>query len=377
MIDNRLIHFIRKEILQLLRDPRLLIIAIAVPIVQLMILGYIATTDIKHVRTAILDEDRSFYARNYLQSFTNSGYFDFKYYISNDQQISQLLDSGRAQLVLHVPLKFKKKIVRGETATVQAILDGTNSSGATIIQGYLSRINFKNSRKLMEKQLVRRGLRPDSLDLLDLQTRIWYNPELKSVNFMVPAIFALIIMIESIILTSASIIKEKERGTMEMLISTPLKPYEIILGKLLPSVIVAYVDIMLAFLVAVFWFRVPMQGSFPLFFVLSGVFLLTGLGLGVFISTISYSQRQAIMAALFVLLPSFIISGFIFPIANMPKIIQPLTYLIPVRYFLVIVRGLFLKGIGLKYLWGEIWPLLIFGTIILTLSIVRFKKKIE
>jgi ABC-2 type transport system permease protein len=229
----------------------------------------------------------------------------------------------------------------------------------------------------MAEQLARRGLRSESLDLLDLQTRVWYNPELKSVNFMVPAIFALIIMIESIILTSASIIKEKERGTMEMLISTPLRPYELILGKLLPSVIVAYFDIALAFLLAVLWFRVPMQGSIPLFFGLGGIFLLTGLGLGVFISTISSSQRQAMMATLFVLIPSFIISGFIFPIANMPKFIQPLTYLIPVRYFLVIVRGIFLKGVGLKYLWNEVWPLLIFGAVLLALSILRFRKRIE
>jgi len=376
-MDYRLFHFIKKEILQLLRDPRLLVIAILVPVMQLLILGYVATTDIKHVRTAIYDEDKSYYERTYLQGFKNSGYFDFNHYISNTKQISDLLDSGRVQLVLHLPVDFGKRIVRGETADVQAVIDGTNSSSATIIQGYISQINFMYSRKIMEEQIARRGLRPGSLELLDLQTRVWYNPELKSVNFMVPAIFALIIMIESMILTSASIIKEKERGTMEMLMSTPLKPYELILGKLLPSVIVAYLDITLAFLVAVLWFRVPVQGSVTLFFILGGVFLLSGLGMGVFISTVSSSQRQAIMSVLFVMIPSFIISGFIFPIANMPKFIQPLTYLIPVRYYLVIVRGIFLKGIGMKYLWQEVWPLLIFGGILLTLSILRFRKRIE
>jgi ABC-2 type transport system permease protein len=377
MLDSRLIYFIRKEILQLLRDPRLLVIAILVPITQLMILGYVATTDIKHVRTAVFNEDKSYYERAYLRSFENSGYFDLAYYVTDDKQVIRLLDGGRAKLALHVPVDFGRKIVRGETASVQVILDGTNSSAATIIQGYISQINFINSRKILEEQLARRGLRADSLELLDLQTRVWYNPELKSVNYMVPAIFALIIMIESIILTSASIIKEKERGTMEMLISTPLQPYELILGKLLPSVIVAYLDIAMAFLVAVLWFKVPVHGSIALFFILGGVFLLTGLGLGVFISTVSSSQRQAMMATLFVLIPSFIISGFIFPIANMPKLIQPLTYLIPVRYYLVIVRGIFLKGVGMRYLWEEVWPLLVFGSVLLILSVLRFRKRIE
>lgn len=375
--DSRLWHFIRKEILQLLRDPRLLVIAIMVPIIQLLLLGYVATTDIKHVRTAVFDEDRSYYSRAYLQSFENSGYFNFRYQLNSDKKIGPLLDGGYAQLALHVPADFGQRVVRGQGANVQALLDGTNASAATIIQGYISQISFNYSRAITAERMRRRGLSPANLDLLDLQTRIWYNPELKSVNFMVPAIFALIIMIESMILTSASIIKEKEKGTMEMLIVTPLRPYELILGKLLPTVIVAYLDIALAFLIAVLWFQVPVQGSIPLFFVLSGIFLLTGLGMGIFISTISYSQRQSIMAVLFVLIPSFIISGFIFPIANMPRVIQPITYLIPVRYYLVIVRGIFLKGNGMKYLWEEVWPLSIFAVILLTLSIFRFRKRIE
>jgi ABC-2 type transport system permease protein len=376
-MDSRLFHFIKKEFIQLFRDRTMLILALGIPMIQLMALGYVATTDIKHVRTIILDEDRSFYSRLYLKSFKNSGYFDFNYYVGSNKQIDDLMNHDRAKLSLHIPAGFGEKIVRGETAPIQAILDGTNSSAATIIQGYVNQISFINAKKIMEEQLARRGVGLRSMELLDLQTRVWYNPELKSVNFMVPAVFALIIMLQSMYLTSWPIMKEKVKGTMEMLMSTPLKPYELILGKLLPAVIVAYLDVALAFLVAILWFKIPMQGSVLLFFALSGVFLLSGLGIGIFMSTISSSARQLIMAGLFVVLPSQIISGFVFPIANMPKIIQPITYLIPVRYYMVIVRGIFLKGIGLKYLWSETWPLLVFGSVLLTLSILRFRKRIE
>jgi ABC-2 type transport system permease protein len=194
---------------------------------------------------------------------------------------------------------------------------------------------------------------------------------------MVPAVFALILTIISMLLTAFSIVKEKESGTMEQLVVTPLKPYELILGKLLPFSIVAFLDITLVFLVATLWFRVPMHGSAPLLFALGAIFLTAGLGLGVFISTISRNQRQAMMSALFVVIPSMILSGFIFPIANMPGIIQAATYLIPVTYFLAIVRGIFLKGIGLKYLWPQVWPMALIGVILLAVSILRFRKRIE
>lgn len=194
---------------------------------------------------------------------------------------------------------------------------------------------------------------------------------------MVPAIFALLLMIESTILTSAAIVKEKERGTMELLVTTPLKPHELILGKLLPYAIVAFLDIIIVFLVATLWFKVPFRGSLILLFSLGALFLTAGLGLGVFISTISRTQRQTMLSVVFIMIPSIILSGFIFPIANMPQAIQALTYLIPIRYFLVIVRGIFLKGIGINYLWPEVWPLILFGAVILTLSILRFKKKID
>lgn len=361
-MDSRLFHFVKKEFLQLKRDPRMLYVAILVPVIQLLLLGYVASTDIKHVSTAVFDQDKTSYSRAYVESFKNSGYFDLNYDVKNDQEIRYLLDSGRVKLALHVPPGFGRKKVRREPVSVQAVIDGENSSAATIISGYINQINFRNA-----------GIPAP----LDLEVRVWYNPEMKSVNFMVPAIFAMILTIVSMLLTAFSIVKEKERGTMEQLIVSPLKPSELILGKLLPFTIVALLDMALVYLVARCWFHVPMQGSVVLLFALSAVFLTTGLGLGMFISTISRNQRQAMLSALFIVIPSIVLSGFIFPIANMPGVIQAVTYLIPIRYFLIIVRGIFLKGIGFNYLWSQALSLLVFGGLILFLSIVRFRKKLE
>jgi len=366
---SRLFTFIKKEFLQLKRDPRMLWVAIFAPLIQLLIFGYIASLDVKHISTAVYDEDHTYYSRTYLESFRNSGYFDLNYYAANQDELKTLLDAGKVKLALHFPPGFGKKILKREPATVQALLDGENSSLATIVKGYLDQINTQNALKFLPQNL--------SFNPLEVQVRLLYNPQLKSVYFMVPAIFALVLMIESMLLTSFSIVKEKEKGTIEQLMVTPLGAYELILGKLIPFSLVAMLDIFLVFLVATLWFRVPLHGNVFLLFGLGAIFLATGLGLGLFISTISETQRQAMLSAIFVLAPSLVLSGFIFPIANMPKAIQILTYLIPARYFLIMVRGIFLKGIGLRYLWPEVLSLVVFGSSILALSILRFRKKIE
>ncbi|OGC37324.1 hypothetical protein A2526_04365, partial [candidate division WOR-1 bacterium RIFOXYD2_FULL_36_8] len=334
------------------------------------------------VKTAVLDQDRSSYSRNYIQSFKNSGYFNINYYVHNQRELTDLLDRGKVKLAIVILHGFGRKVARYESADVQAIIDGSNSSIATIIQSYIERINFINSNALLQKKLARFEMGGDRFDQeiqsvgVNLEQRVWYNPELKSINFMVPAIFAQILMLVSMFLTTAAIVKEKENGTMEMLIVTPLKSYELILGKLIPFIIVALTDIALVFLAITILFGIPMKGSILLLFLLGLLFASAGLGIGVFISTISQTQRQAIMASSFIMMPFFILSGFIFPIANMPKPIQFLTIFIPLRYFLSIVRGLFLKGIGLNYLWPDIWPLFVIAVVVLTLSILRFRKKL-
>lgn len=375
-MDSRLFHFIKKEFLQLSRDPRLVFIALLAPVIQLIIFGYIASTDINHISTVVLDRDKSVYSRAYLQSFRNSGYFDFNYFAQNQKEVRYLIDSGRARLALSLPVDFGKKIVRGETVSVQAIIDGTNSSTAGIIQGYINQINFGRAQILLQDRLAHAGL-PVDLQLLNVETRVWYNPDLKSINYMVPGVFANVLMMISMILTSASIIKEKERGTMEMLAVTPLRPTELILGKLIPFALVAFFDIVLVFLVSTLWFNIRLKGSVMELFFLGSVFMLTGLGLGVFLSVISQTQRQAMMTTVFVIMPQIVLSGFIFPIANMPWLIQLVTYIIPLRYFLEIVRSIFLKGAGIRYLWGDVWPMALIGVVLLVLSVARFHKKIE
>jgi len=376
-MDSRLFHFIIKEFRQLFRDQRMLRVALIMPVIQLLMFGYIASTDLKNVPIVIMDEDKTSLSRAYIKSIENAGNFDLKYYVDDESQFSRLLDSGKAALAVHIPRNFKKTLMSGGSADIQAIIDGSNSSNATIILGYMNQINFSNSNAVLRDRLNKAGMNAAVYSPFDLQTRVWYNPNLKSLYFMVPAIFAQILMMISMILTMFSIVKEKENGTIEQLMVTPLRPYELILGKLIPSISVAVVDSVFAFLVAVLWFRVPIHGSVVLLFVLGMIFSITGLGIGLFISTISRNQRQAIMTNNLIMSPQFILSGFIFPIASMPSIIQALTYFIPLRYFLIIVRGIFLKGIGIRYLWDEVWPMLIFSSVILGLSVARFRKKIE
>ena len=370
LFDSRIAHFIKKEFRQLIHDPRMLALALVAPVLQLIILGYVASTDIKHVRTVVFDESRSYYSRTYLESLSNSGYFDLKHYVTSDKEIKWLIDSDQADVGIHIPYDFATRIVRGDTAQVQADIDGSNSSFATIVQGYLMQINFANAQSLMASRMGA------SAGLFDLRLRIWYNPDLKSVNFMVPSIFAQLLLIISMMLTASSIVKEKEGGTLEMLSVTPLKPFELILGKMLPFAILSIIDIALVLLVSTFWFGVPLRGSVLLLFLLGGVFLLSGLGLGLFVSTMCETERQASMTNNIVTAPMFMLSGFTFPISNMPWAIQLITYLMPTRYFLNIVRNLFLKGVGMKYLWADTWPLLILGAVLILLSVARFRKRL-
>jgi len=367
-MDSRIYHFIVKEFRQLFRDPRMLRTVLVMPIIQLLMFGYIATLDIKHIPTAVMDEDRSSFSRAYMRNMANAGYFDLKYYVNSEQEFTRLLDSGKVSIVVRFPKDFKKNIVAGGSSDVQAVLDGSNSSNATIISGYMSQLNLSFSNGILTDRMNRSGLSGKGSSLLDLEPRIWYNPELTSLYYMVPAIFAQVLMMISMILTMFSVVKEKERGTIEQLIVTPLRPYELIIGKIVPPVTVAFTDTLLAFLVATLWFRVPMHGI---------LFSCTGLAIALLVSTVAANQRQAIMTNNLIMSPQFILSGFFFPIASMPVAIQWLTRLIPLRYFLVIVRSIFLKGTGLRYLWPEVWPMIIFVAVMLSLSIARFRSKLE
>jgi ABC-2 type transport system permease protein len=283
------------------------------------------------------------------------------------------MDAGTVRVGIVIPPRFAARLARGETARVQLLLDGTDSNTANVAQGYVTQIVNAESSRIMLERLGPKATAPLAVEP---SVRIWFNPELKSANFMVPGVVALILTIVTMTMTATAIVKEKERGTIEQLVVSPLRPIELILGKALPFVLIGYLDIFVVVLAGVLWFRVPIAGSFPLLLLLSGLYIMTTLGLGLLMSTVSQTQQQAMMLGFFANPPFMLLSGFIFPIASMPEPMQLLTYIIPLRYFLVIIRGIFLKGVGIDVLWPQALALLVFGAAVLTLSTLRFHKRL-
>ena len=373
---RRVLCIMRKEFIQLRRDPKLLRIVILAPVLQLFVFGYAATTDVRHISTGVYDADRTAASRDLIERFVRSGYFDLDHYLQRPDEISRLLDAGRAQVVLQIPRGFARDLERGRSAQVQIIVDGSDSMTAGIISGYVGDLIRQYSTQVMVDRTHRIRSRAPRVPGIESRLRVWYNPELKSVNYMVPGVLCTILLIVTTVLTAAAIVKEREIGTLEQLIVTPIKPRELMIGKTIPFVAIGYVDMLLVLTVAVLWFRVPIAGNVPLLFALSAVFLLTSLGVGLFISTVSLTQQQAMMTSFFFILPSIILSGFLFPIENMPRSIQWITYAIPLRYFLAIIRGIFLKGSGLDLLWPNVVALAGFGIVIITLSALRFSKRL-
>jgi ABC-2 type transport system permease protein len=343
----------------------------------LILLGYAANLDVKNLPLLICDLDHSPQSRELIAAFPNSGYFIIKDFIFDLRRIDHYLDHGECAMAVVIPPDFARKLTADECPQLQLIVDGSETNSATIGLNYASMIVSRYSHKIILQRIEKlksSGLKPI---LVNPEVRVWYNPELKSRNFMVPGVLALLLMVVSLILTSLAIVKEKEIGTIEQLIVTPIKPYQLIIGKLTPFVMVSVVDIILVLSVSYFWFRVPIRGSVFLLLGLCLTFLLTTLGLGLFVSTVSKNQHQAMVTAVFfVMMPMVFLSGFVFPIENMPKIIQAVTYLLPLRYFFIIIRGLFLKGVGVVQLWNEALILLLYGLGILAVSILRFRKRL-
>lgn len=356
-----------KELIQLSRDKRMYPILIIAPVIQLILLGYAATFDIENLPLAVNDKSRSSLSREYLDKFKSSSCFKIRMQAS-DEKVEEEIMSGRAKLGLNIPPDFQRKIKRMQTTYTQLIIDGSDSNTGVIAANYARIISQKFSLDLLKDK-------KNNIPV-DFRLRVWYNPELKSRNFMVPAVIVMILLITTMMLSGMSMVKEKETGTMESLIVTPIKPLELIIGKLIPFISIAYFNLTLVVLVGIYWFGVPFKGSFLLLFLLSGIFLLTTLGLGLFISTISQNQQQAMMTAFFLMLPLSILSGFMFPISSMPVAVQYLTYLNPLRYFLVIIRGIFLKANGIDILWSQALALFVLGFTIITLSSRRFRKKL-
>ncbi len=370
---RRLRTLVKKEFIQIRRDRRILPILVIMPVLQLVILGYAVSSDIKNLRTAVCDLDRTPASRALIDRFATSGYFDIRHMVSDDRQIKPLVDAGQARVGLVIPPRFAARLARQETATIQLLLDGTDSNTATVAQGYVTQIVNAEATRILAERLGPKAAAPAAVEPT---VRVWFNPDLKSVNFMVPGVVALILTIVTMTMTATAIVKEKERGTIEQLIVSPIRPVQLMLGKAIPFVIIGYADILLVISVGRLWFRVPIAGSVTLLLCLSGLFIMTTLGLGLLISTMSHTQQQAMMLGFFANPPFMLLSGFIFPIASMPEPMQYLTYLIPLRYFLVIIRGIFLKGVGLDVLWPQALALAVFGVAVLVLSALRFQKRL-
>ncbi len=371
---ERIRHMLIKEFIQVFRDPRMKRIIFLVPAIQTIVFGYAATTDVRHIRTALYDLDNSVPSRDLAARFIRSGYFDVIEYVSDDRRARELLDRSDAQAVLRMNKGFGEDVDAGRTAQVQVLVDGTDSNTAGIVLNYATKIALQASASILAARVARLQGAARQPGQVELQSRAWFNPNLESRNFYVPGVIANIILIITLLLTSMAVVREREIGTMEQVMVTPITPLEFILGKTLPFALVGFADVALVTTVGTLWFGVPIHGSLVLLFFATGLYLMSTLGVGLLISTISHTQQQAMMTTFFYIFPAILLSGFMFPIANMPEAIQWLTFLDPLRYFLVILRGIFLKGVGVGILWPEMLALGILGAATLWLAMRRFHK---
>jgi ABC-2 type transport system permease protein len=374
---GRVRYLFVKELIQVLRDKRLRITLIFPPIFQLIVFGYAANLDVKHINTAVRDLDQSVESRELITRFGSSKYFDIISYPQTPKEIEALIKKGDVILSIEIPSDFSKKLKKGNTATVQIILDGTESNTAMIALGYVGRILSEYSTTIMIKKLNREGMVGFEEAGVELEQRIWFNPNAESRLFYVPGVIASIAFLIPIILTAQAIVREREIGTLEQIMVTPIRSWELMVGKTLPFAMIGLVDAIMIALIGVFWFEVPLRGN-PIILLLGNVlFLMSSVGIGLFISTISSTQQQAQISTFFFMMPAFILSGFAFPLENMPEWLQTITYANPLRYFLIIIRGVFLKGNGLDILWPEMLALAILGGFMILLSSLRFQKRLK
>ena len=371
---RRLFYVMLKELLELRTDPRLFAVIFVAPVVQLTMLGYAASTDVRDVPIVVVDLDRSARSRELVSRFEASPYFTVVGTADNLNEIDPWLQRNVAWMALAIPGDYSDALGNTRPAKVQVVADGTDSNSTNVALGYAGSLVASYNEELLTRRAAAAGLAVPAQPI-QARIRVWFNPELESRDFMIPGIIALLLLVVTTNLSSMAIVREKELGTLEQLNVTPVTRWQLIVGKLLPYGLIGLIDVVVVTLAAILWFEIPLRGSPVLLGVCSAIYLLTTLGLGLFVSTISQTQQQAMMTSTFFFLtPMLYLSGFIFPIENMPAVIQPLTYLIPLRYFIVIVRGIFLKGVGVAVLWPDILALLAWGLIIVGLAVARSRK---
>nr|HID14122.1 ABC transporter permease [Anaerolineae bacterium] len=371
---GRTLTIARKELLHIVRDRRTLAVMFLIPMVQLFLLGYAATTDIEHLRTAVLDGDRTPQSRELVEAYRASNYFDIVAYVGNEEELARMVDRGTARAGLIVPPGYGADVIAGRTASVAFVIDGSDPNVANTVYAASQQVGQAHGRRLVERRL---GISAEEMTALEIHPRVWYNPEMKSANFMIPGLIAMILFLLTTMLTALSIVRERERGTIEQLMVTPIRPIELVVGKIAPYIIVAFFDVLEVLAIGVFWFGVPIHGSVSLLLALSAVFLMSSLGIGIFVSSVANTQQEAMLLVWFTLLPSIFLAGFFFPIEAMPAFLQAISYAIPLRYMLIIIRGIILKGVGLDVLAEQVVALAIFGAVIMGFAATRFRKRLE
>jgi ABC-2 type transport system permease protein len=369
----RMLTIARKELIHILRDRRTLAVVFLIPIIQLFLLGYAATTDIEQLRTAVLDADRSRQSRALVEAYRSSNYFDLSY-VESEEEMKRQVDRGDARAGLIIPANYGADIVAGRTAEVLFVIDGSDPSVANTVFAASQQVGQQQSMRIIER---RTGVSAEDLMAVDVRPRVWYNPEMKSADFMIPGVIAMILFSITMLLTAMAIVREREQGTIEQLIVTPIRPLELIGGKVAPYVLLAFFNVLEVLAIGVLWFGIPIRGSLSLLLLLSALFLMTSLGIGIFFSSVANTQQEAMLLVFLTMLPAIFLAGFFFPIEAMPRPLQIISHAVPLRYMLVIVRGILLKGVGIEILAEQVAALAFFGMIIMIVAATRFKKRLD
>ena len=375
-MNSRLLSIIRKEFIQIFRDPRTLALILVMPVIQLFLLGYAATTNVKNVPIAVWDQSRSPESRSLLDAFRAADYFTISFEVYSQEEIQTLIEQGDVRGALVIPPDYARTLLEGN-AQVSMILDGSDATVGSTALSTARLIGQSHSIKVLTEQAARQGRAAAVKPPLDVRTQVWYNPDLRSAYFMIPGVIGMVLYAIMAMLTATAVVRERERGTIEQLIVTPIRSWELIVGKVMPYVILGFFDLAEVLLIGYFWFEVPIRSNLFLVVGTAGLLLLSSLGIGLFASTIANTQQEALLTVFVTILPGVFISGFLFPLEAMPKFLQIVSYAIPLRYYLVIVRSLLLKGVGFAALQNEIISLALFGVIIMGAAALRFRKRLD
>jgi len=375
-MTSRLVSIIRKEFIQLFRDKRMLGLILVLPLVQLFLLGYIFSTDVRDLPLAVFDQSHSAEGRALLEAFRSADYFEVAYAANSEAELRSLIEKGKVGVGLIIPPDYAARLNEGQ-AQVAFIVDGSDPSIANTALSSAQLIAQSYSTQLLGEKLARSGMNLRLQLPVDVRTTVWYNPDMITAYFMIPGVIAMILFAITAILTASSVVREREHGTIEQLIVTPIRPWELVVGKILPYVFLGLFDAFEVIALGHLWFGVPLRGSLLLIGMVSALFMLSGLGIGLFVSTIANTQQEALMTVYMMLLPAIFLSGFLFPISNMPIWLQVISYAIPMRYFLNVIRVLMLKGVALESIRGDVIALAVFGVALMSMAALRIRKRLD